>query len=159
MKEPFKTSPNTPGRPGQTQPAQAAAASQGPLGSEKRHPFHVEGLHIGGLIAAQLDAYGMTRAEFGRRLYTSRQNINSLLRKTNPPIETIWQASVILQHDFFADISAALREVEPRCLPPMPEPPAASQPYNLELLRMAFGLAHSAISNGMMPQPPPTPTN
>ncbi len=43
----------------------------------------------------------MTKAEFGRRMNTSRQNVNTMLRKADWQVESLLQASRILKKNFF----------------------------------------------------------
>jgi DNA-binding XRE family transcriptional regulator len=111
-----------------------------------------EGLHLGRLIALRMDELGMTKAEFGRRIGTSRQNMNSLLRKPLPSAEHIWQASVILHCDFFAAFSGTLHAVEPRCDPPpgfVQGPGAGSRsPSEARLLEAMLRAALSVVEGG-----------
>jgi transcriptional regulator with XRE-family HTH domain len=111
-----------------------------------------EALHIGRLIAQRMDELGMTRAEFGRRVGTSRQNVNSLLRKPLPSTEHIWQTSVILHCDFFAAFSGTLHAVEPHCDPPpgfAQGPGAGSRsPSEARLLEAMLRAALSVVEGG-----------
>lgn len=100
------------------------------------------GLHMGNLIEKRLDELGMTKAELGRRLGTSRQNINALLRKPFPPLEQVWLASTVLQHDFFADISRHLRAADPRFAPPIS---ADAQGLSANLIRAAMAVVNCAL--------------
>lgn len=43
----------------------------------------------------------MTKAEFGRRMNTSRQNVNTMLRKENWTVDLIADASRVLKKNFF----------------------------------------------------------
>lgn len=65
------------------------------------------GIHIGQLIERVLDERGMTKAEFGRRIQTSRQNVNSLLRKSSMDTAYLMRVCQVLNHDFFADYANA----------------------------------------------------
>lgn len=109
--------------------------------------------HTGQRIAQRLDELGMTKAEFGRRMGTSRQNINSLLLRPLVPLDLLWKASLILQHDFFGELSAALHTADPRCAPPAPPavPPHGMPPeVYADLIRAAL-----AVVNHAMPAYPP----
>ncbi len=97
-------------------------------------------LHVGDMIARRLDETGMTKAELGRRLGTSRQNINSLIRRRMPPIELIWHASKALQHDFFAEISRHLQTGDARHV----QPPDV-QALSASLVRAAMAVVNCAI--------------
>lgn len=44
----------------------------------------------------------MTKAEFGRRINTSRQNVNTLLRKESMDIQLLQKIGKVLQYDFLA---------------------------------------------------------
>jgi transcriptional regulator with XRE-family HTH domain len=105
-----------------------------------------EALHIGRLIAQRLDELGMTRAELGRRIGTSRQNVNSLLNKRLPAIDHIWQASAILHCDFFATLSGGLRAAEPRCVPA--DDTRADMPPEARLLAAMLRAALDAVERG-----------
>ncbi len=99
-------------------------------------------MHLGNMIEQRLDELGMTKAELGRRLGTSRQNINALLRKQLPPMEQVWLACTALQYDFFADISRQLRAVDPRCTPPIPPD---VQGLSANLIRAAMAVVNCAL--------------
>jgi transcriptional regulator with XRE-family HTH domain len=58
-------------------------------------------VHVGKLIEWRLDEMGMTKAEFGRRINTSRQNVNSLLRKPSLDTAYLQKISEALHYDFF----------------------------------------------------------
>lgn len=57
--------------------------------------------HMGQLIQEKLKEAGMTKAEFGRRINTSRQNVNTLLRKEYVPVDTLLKVCRVLQYNFF----------------------------------------------------------
>lgn len=59
------------------------------------------GIHIGSLIEARIKALGMTKAEFGRRINTTRQNVNTILRKHSLDAELLQRISLVLKYDFF----------------------------------------------------------
>jgi hypothetical protein len=62
-------------------------------------------VHVGKLIEWRLDEMGMTKAEFGRRIKTSRQNVNSLLRKPSLDTAYLQKISEALKYDFFRHFS------------------------------------------------------
>ncbi len=64
--------------------------------------FNPASIHIGSLIAERIKAHGMTKAEFGRRINTSRQNVNTLLRKETLDASLLYQISKILKFNFFS---------------------------------------------------------
>ncbi len=64
--------------------------------------FNSGKIHIGSLIEERLKAHGMTKAEFGRRINTSRQNVNTLLRKEALNTSLLYQISKILKFNFFS---------------------------------------------------------
>ncbi len=63
--------------------------------------MNIPQIHIGQLVEQRIIELGMTKAEFGRRMDTSRQNVNSLLRKENWTVDVIAAASQILGQNFF----------------------------------------------------------
>lgn len=60
---------------------------------------------LGQMIAARLKAIGMTKAEFGRRISTSRQNVSLILKKESMDTKLLRKISEVLDHDFFSDLS------------------------------------------------------
>ena len=60
-------------------------------------------VHIGELIEKRRKEVGMTKAELGRRINTSRQNINSILKKEHISTDLLVQISRELDHNFFED--------------------------------------------------------
>lgn len=58
-------------------------------------------VHIGELIEAKISEVGITKAEFGRRINTSRQNVNTILKKKSLDTELLKSISKVLNHDFF----------------------------------------------------------
>lgn len=64
--------------------------------------------HIGEMIAARLAELGMTKAEFGRRIKTSRQNVSLILAREVLDSGTIWKSSRVLGVNFFDLIGEAL---------------------------------------------------
>lgn len=64
--------------------------------------FNPKSIHIGNLVNERIKAHGMTKAEFGRRINTSRQNVNTLLRKETLDACLLFQISQILNFNFFS---------------------------------------------------------
>lgn len=64
--------------------------------------FNPRSIHIGSKIAERIKANGMTKAEFGRRINTSRQNVNTLLRKDTLDASLLYQISSVLKFNFFS---------------------------------------------------------
>jgi transcriptional regulator with XRE-family HTH domain len=60
---------------------------------------------LGQMIDDRLKVIGMTKAEFGRRINTSRQNVSLILRKESMDTKLLQKISVVLDHDFFSDLS------------------------------------------------------
>lgn len=58
-------------------------------------------IHIGRLIEERIKEVGMTKAEFGRRISTSRQNVNTLLRKESLDTKLLRKICRVLDYDFF----------------------------------------------------------
>lgn len=58
-------------------------------------------IHIGRLIEERINEVGMSKAEFGRRINTSRQNVNTLLRKSSLDTVMLSNISKVLNYDFF----------------------------------------------------------
>ncbi len=106
-------------------------------------------LHIGRAIALRLDAMGMTKAEFGRRINTSRQNVNSLLHKALPDMATLWWASVALEMDFFAEMSRALQARGIAGHAPAPVPAATMHPLSADLVKAALAVVNCAVTTGI----------
>lgn len=53
----------------------------------------------------------MSKAEFGRRIGTSRQNVNTLLRKTSMDTSQLATICKVLSHDFFQYIERPQKEL------------------------------------------------
>jgi transcriptional regulator with XRE-family HTH domain len=60
---------------------------------------------LGQMIADRLKAIGMNKAEFGRRISTSRQNVSLILRKESMDTKLLQKISEVLDHDFFSALS------------------------------------------------------
>jgi Cro/C1-type HTH DNA-binding domain len=101
-------------------------------------------LHLGELVDRRLDECGMTKAEFGRRIGTSRQNVNTLLRKPVLTTEQLMDICVVMKYDFFAVLSEALRQTVPDC-----HSSAQTPHLSAELVRAALAVVNCAL-------PPPS---
>lgn len=67
-----------------------------------------EPIHIGSMIEDRLKDIGMKKAEFARRIYCSRQNVASILKKRSINSEMLFQISEVLEMNFFAAYSTRL---------------------------------------------------
>lgn len=63
--------------------------------------------HLGQLITETLQLRGMTKAEFGRRINTSRQNVSLILRKQSMDVGLLWKICHVLKIDLFQILSLA----------------------------------------------------
>ena len=61
--------------------------------------------HLGRIIAKMLHQRGMSKAEFGRRIQTSRQNVSLILEKRSFDTDLLWRVGQALEKDFFALLS------------------------------------------------------
>lgn len=61
--------------------------------------------HLGQRIECILKTIGMSKAEFGRRIATSRQNVNTLLRREALPTDMLMQVTKVLNYNFFEELS------------------------------------------------------
>ena len=97
-------------------------------------------IHIGRLIEKRIKEVGMTKAEFGRRINTSRQNVNTLLRKESLDTELLWRISEVLNFDFFQFFLGSVKLSVTKTQPPGPvvklviELPSWQQDQVLELV-------------------------
>jgi transcriptional regulator with XRE-family HTH domain len=67
-------------------------------------------IHIGNIIASRLEAVGMSKSEFARRINKARQNINDILNRTSMDTELLFNISKALNYDFFQHYVVALNE-------------------------------------------------
>ncbi len=58
-------------------------------------------VHIGELIEERIAEVGITKAEFGRRINTSRQNVNTILKKRSLDTSVLRNICRVLNFDFF----------------------------------------------------------
>lgn len=61
---------------------------------------------IGQMIKDELERQERSVSWFARHLACDRSNVYRIFRKDNLDIKLLMQVSVILEHDFFADISS-----------------------------------------------------
>lgn len=64
----------------------------------------VEKYHLGERIAQVLQNRGMSKAEFARRIYTSRQNVNALLRREDISVWQLVHIGKVLDFNFFTEL-------------------------------------------------------
>ncbi|MEM0996209.1 MAG: helix-turn-helix transcriptional regulator [Bacteroidota bacterium] len=58
-------------------------------------------VHIGKRIEARLIELGMSKAEFGRRINTSRQNVSIILKRTSINTDLLEKVCQVLDYDFY----------------------------------------------------------
>jgi transcriptional regulator with XRE-family HTH domain len=63
---------------------------------------------LGPIIAQILEEKGMSKAEFARRINTSRQNVSLILKKEHLDTQLLWTICQALDSDIFHPISLAL---------------------------------------------------
>lgn len=61
-------------------------------------------MKLGEIIAARIKELGMSKAEFGRRIHTSRQNVNTLLKRDYFDTRMLANISKVLGYNFFDHI-------------------------------------------------------
>lgn len=61
-----------------------------------------EEIHIGKAIEARIEEQGMSKAEFGRRIDTSRQNVNTLLGRKSLDTLVLVKICKVLKFNFFS---------------------------------------------------------
>lgn len=64
-----------------------------------------EKYHLGERISQVLEDRGMTKAEFARRIYTSRQNVNTLLRREDISVWQLMHIGKVLGFNFFTELT------------------------------------------------------
>lgn len=65
---------------------------------------------LGKHIEQRIQEVGITKAEFARRLGTSRQNVNTLIQKDSMNTDVLVKIGEILRHDFFQYIDRPYKE-------------------------------------------------
>lgn len=69
--------------------------------------------HLGKLIAGVIEEKGISKAEFSRRVGTSRQNVVLILRKQRLDTELLWKISNALNTNFFHLFSEGYSQANP----------------------------------------------
>ena len=59
------------------------------------------GIHIGQIIRKQLDAAGMSKTEFARRINTTSQNVYGIFKRKSIDTALLQKISEVLRYDFF----------------------------------------------------------
>ena len=62
-------------------------------------------MHIGKEIQKIIASKGMTVVSFARSVPTSRENVYRIFKKDNIDIKLLQRICIVLNHDFFKDIS------------------------------------------------------
>ena len=62
-------------------------------------------IHAGQLIKDTLHRQGRTVTWFAAQLCCTRPNVYKIFNKENVDVYLLWRISLILQHDFFKDLS------------------------------------------------------
>lgn len=67
-------------------------------------------IHTGQLIKHALREQGHTVAWFATQLCCTRSNIYKIFRKANIDVELLWRISLVLDHNFFYELSGIYQE-------------------------------------------------
>ncbi|MCD8102138.1 MAG: hypothetical protein LUE26_06140 [Alistipes sp.] len=67
-------------------------------------------LHAGQLIERTLRQQGRPVAWFARQLCCTRPNVYKIFRKETIDTHLLWRICIILEHDFFGELSDAVRQ-------------------------------------------------
>ena len=70
-----------------------------------------EDVHLGKIIDQEIRRIGMTKAEFARRINTSRQNVNTLLKKSDLSSDLMRSISSVLGRNLFKEFSARNNQI------------------------------------------------
>ena len=62
-----------------------------------------ENVHLGQIIDGEIRRIGMTKAEFARRINTSRQNVNTLLKKEDLSTDLLKSICSVLDRNLFKE--------------------------------------------------------
>lgn len=68
----------------------------------------IEGLHLGAMLSQTLHRKRVTHAVLGRRLGRDQSLIKALVARSSMQAYLIWELSVALKHNFFADLARQL---------------------------------------------------
>jgi transcriptional regulator with XRE-family HTH domain len=69
--------------------------------------------HLGKLIASIIEEKNMTKAGFGKRICTSRQNVALILKKEHFDTLLLWKISQALKTNLFEDLATAFNTFHP----------------------------------------------
>ena len=67
--------------------------------------FMKDSVNLGALIEERLVELGMTKAEFARRINTSAQNVNNILRRKTMDTGLLSEIGEVLDYDFFLHLT------------------------------------------------------
>lgn len=106
-----------------------------------------EGIHIGKIIRAQLEAVGMGKSEFGRRLNTSPQNVFGIFKRDSIDTNLLKRIGEVLNHNFFSyyQTNAAQPGAEAIARAEEAERKLAAMQGELEALRKLTALQEAII--------------
>ena len=65
-------------------------------------------IHVGSLVKLELRKQGYSVTWLARQLHNERSGVYKMLSRKSLDISTLMMVSVVLNHDFFADISKLL---------------------------------------------------
>ncbi|MBR6272134.1 MAG: XRE family transcriptional regulator [Bacteroidales bacterium] len=65
-------------------------------------------IHVGSLVKLELRKQGYSVTWLARQLHKERSGVYKMLSRKSLDISTLMMVSVVLNHDFFADISKLL---------------------------------------------------
>lgn len=66
-------------------------------------------IHVGSLVKLELRKQGYSVTWLARQLHKERSGVYKMLSRKSLDISTLMMVSVVLNHDFFADISKMLQ--------------------------------------------------
>jgi transcriptional regulator with XRE-family HTH domain len=69
-------------------------------------------IHIGKIIKQKVEASGMNKSEFGRRINTSPQNVYGIFKRKSIDTDLLSKISDVLETDFFLYYSKSVNIVE-----------------------------------------------
>ena len=71
--------------------------------------LHITELHIGKMVAAELDRQGRKVEWLARQIPCDKSNAYKMLKRPDMDLSLLFRISRILDHDFFADLSCLLK--------------------------------------------------
>lgn len=75
--------------------------------------MNLNDIHIGQLIENVFNEKKITKAEFARRIYTSRQNITTLFNRADIDVKQLLTIGKALDYDFFQHFTLKDRSIIP----------------------------------------------